>query len=158
MTLRGGELPWHPVSPRLRTVRWIVLGGIVLVVVLVCGGLALTVSGWFWAGVAVAGIGGPWTAWIVARQVSAMSWIELEEELVIRRGRMFRTLVSVPYGRMQYVDLHSGPLLRAFDLASVEIHTGSPESGGHLSGLSVGEAEALRTRLAARGESQRAGL
>ena len=44
------------------------------------------------------------------------------------------------------------------DLASCEIHTASPESGGLLPGLPVAEAEALRSRLAARGEAQRAGL
>jgi membrane protein YdbS with pleckstrin-like domain len=101
---------------------------------------------------------GLWAAWVVGRQVSAISWVELEEEIVIRKGRLFRTLVSVPYGRLQYVDIQSGPLARAFGIASCEIHTASPESGGSLPGLPVAEAEALRARLAARGEAQRAGL
>ena len=92
------------------------------------------------------------------RQVSAISWVELDEEIVIRKGRMLRTLVSVPYGRLQYVDIQSGPLARANGIASCEIHTASPESGGSLPGLPVAEAEALRSRLAARGEAQRAGL
>jgi uncharacterized protein len=64
----------------------------------------------------------------------------------------------VPYGRLQYVDIQSGPLARALGIASCEIHTASPESGGSLPGLPVAEAEALRSRLAARGEAQRAGL
>jgi membrane protein YdbS with pleckstrin-like domain len=101
---------------------------------------------------------GLWSAWVIARQVSAISWIELDEELVIRKGRIFRSLVSVPYGRLQYVDVQSGPLMRAFGLAQIELHTSSPQSGGDLSGLTIAEAEELRTRLAARGESQRAGL
>ena len=49
-------------------------------------------------------------------------------------------------------------LARAFGIASCEIHTASPESGGSLPGLPTAEAEALRARLAARGEAQRAGL
>jgi membrane protein YdbS with pleckstrin-like domain len=96
--------------------------------------------------------------WVVRRQVSAITWTELEEELVVRRGRLFRTLVSVPYGRLQYVDVQSGPLSRRLGMARVELHTASPESGGHIPGLPIEEAEALRTRLAARGEAQRAGL
>ena len=75
-----------------------------------------------------------------------------------RPGPTARRLVSVPYGRLQYVDLQSGPLMRAFGLASCEIHTASPESGGSIPGLPAAEAEALRARLAARGEAQRAGL
>ena len=85
-------------------------------------------------------------------------WVELDEEIVIRRGRLFRSLVSVPYGRLQYVDIQSGPLMRSQGIATCEIHTASPESGGSLPGLPVTEAEALRARLSARGEAQRAGL
>ena len=55
-----------------------------------------------------------WVAWVIHRQVGAISWVELDEEIVIRKGRLFRTLVSVPYGRLQYVDIQSGPLARAF--------------------------------------------
>jgi membrane protein YdbS with pleckstrin-like domain len=43
-------------------------------------------------------------------------------------------------------------------MATVELHTASPQSGGQIPGLPTAEAEALRERLAARGESQRAGL
>ena len=103
-------------------------------------------------------LGGLWAVWLVGRQVTAISRVELDEEIVIRKGRMLRTLVSVPYGRLQYVDIQSGPLERAFGIASCEIHTASPESGGSLPGLPVAEAEALSSRLAARGEAQRAGL
>ena len=101
---------------------------------------------------------GLWAAWVIGRQVSAITWVELDEEIVIRKGRLFRSLVSVPYGRLQYVDIQSGPLMRAHGIASCEIHTASPESGGSLPGLPVAEAEALRERLSARGEAQRAGL
>jgi hypothetical protein len=99
-----------------------------------------------------------WLLWLVRRQVSAISWAEQPEELVIRKGRLWRSLVSVPYGRLQLADMESGPVARHFGLASVQIHTASPRSGGSIPGLPVEEAEALRTRLTERGESQRAGL
>ena len=90
--------------------------------------------------------------------VDVAACLELDEEIVIRKGRIFRSLVSVPYGRLQYVDIQSGPLMRAFGIAACQVHTASPESGGSLPGLPVEEAEALRARLARRGEAQRAGL
>ncbi len=158
VTLRGGELPWRGVSPRLRTVRLILLAVALVPAVLAAAILAVLLTAWLWLAVGGLLVLGVWAAWLIGRQVSAISWIEIEEELVIRKGRLLRSLVSVPYGRMQFVDLASGPLLRAFDLAALELHTGSPESGGSIPGLPTQEAEALRSRLAARGESQRAGL
>jgi uncharacterized protein len=158
VTLRGGELAWQPVSPALRTVRLITLATFTGPLLLAGLVVALVVTPWVWLGVLGVLVLAVWAAWVIHRQVGAISWVELEEEIVIRKGRLYRTLVSVPYGRLQYVDIQSGPLARAFGIASCEIHTASPESGGSLPGLPTAEAEALRARLAARGEAQRAGL
>jgi membrane protein YdbS with pleckstrin-like domain len=158
VTLRGGDLPWRAVSPELTLVRLITLAITLAVPLIASIASAVLVTRWLWIATAVIVVIGLWSAWVIARQVSAISWIELDEELVIRKGRIFRSLVSVPYGRLQYVDVQSGPLMRAFGLAQIELHTSSPQSGGDLSGLTIAEAEELRTRLAARGESQRAGL
>jgi membrane protein YdbS with pleckstrin-like domain len=152
------DLPWVRVSPALATVRTIVLLGVLGAVAVVGVMLALVVTAWLWILVLVAAVVALWGVWLIRRQVSAISFAELEEDLVIRKGRMFRRLVAIPYGRLQYVDLQSGPLSRQFGLAGLELHTASPESGGDIPGLPIADAEALRERLAARGESQRAGL
>lgn len=158
VTLRGGDLPWRPVSPKLARVRLISLAAVLVPLLVVTGVVGVLVTRWALLGSLALLLGGAWAVWVVRRQVSAISWVELDEEIVIRKGRLFRSLVSVPYGRLQYVDIQSGPLARAHGIASCEIHTASPESGGSLPGLPVAEAEALRSRLAARGEAQRAGL
>ena len=158
VTLHGGDLPWRPVSPKLARVRLITLGIVLAPALLATLLVGVFVTRWALLGSALVVVLGLWAAWVVARQVSAISWVELDEEIVIRKGRLYRSLVSVPYGRLQYVDIQSGPLARAHGIASCEIHTASPESGGSLPGLPVAEAEALRARLAARGEAQRAGL
>ncbi len=158
VTLFGGGQHWRPVSPALAQVRLIVLAVVLGPVAVAAVVLAVLLTPWVWLALLAVVVVAAWSAWVIVRQVSAASWVELDEELVIRRGRLFRTLVSIPYGRLQYVDLESGPLARAFGIASVEIHTASPESGGTIPGLPVAEAEALRSRLAARGEAQRAGL
>lgn len=158
VTLRGDELPWRPVSPALRTVRLVTLFVWLAPFAVAFVALALLVSSWFWVGAGATVAVTAWGAWLIGRQVSAISWIELPDEIVIRKGRVFRSLVSIPYGRLQYIDVESGPLMRSRGIASCEFHTASPESGGTLPGLPVAEAEALRGRLAARGEAQRAGL
>ncbi len=158
VTLYGNGLGWRPVSPRLATARLVLLGATVLPVAVAALVLAIVLTPWLWLAVLAAAVAAAWAAWVIVRQVSAASWVELDEELVIRRGRLFRSLVSIPYGRLQYVDLQTGPLARLLGITSVEIHTASPQSGGVIPGLPVQEAEALRSRLAARGEAQRAGL
>ncbi len=158
VTLQGGDLPWRRVSPKLVPVRLLSMALVNLVPLVATMVLALTVTRWLWIATGALVIVLLVEAWIIVRQVSAISWVELPEELVIRKGRMLRTLVSVPYGRLQYVDVQSGPFMRAFGLATVQLHTASPASGGSISGLPIEEAEALRARLAARGETQRAGL
>ncbi|MGL5852962.1 MAG: PH domain-containing protein [Phycicoccus sp.] len=158
VTLHGGTLPWRRVSPALATVRVISLAGTLALPALAGVVVGALVAPWAFGATGALLLFGGWCSWLVRRQVSAISWVELDEEIVIRRGRLFRTLVSVPYGRLQYVDIQSGPLARAFGIAECEIHTASPESGGSIPGLPVAEAEALRARLAARGEAQRAGL
>ena len=151
-------VPWRPVSPGLATARLLVLAVFVMPLIVVAVVLAVTVWDGLWAVAGVLLVGAAWSAWVIRRQVPAITWAEGPEELVIRRGRMFRTLVSVPYGRMQFVDVESGPLERRFGMATVQLHTASPESGAEVPGLPTAEAEALRTRLAARGEAQRSGL
>lgn len=158
VTLHGGELAWRPVSPALARVRLIVLAALLVPPALAALVVGVLVTRWALLGLVAVAVAGLWGAWLVGRQVGAISWVELDEEIVIRKGRLFRSLVSVPYGRLQYVDIQSGPLARAHGIASCEIHTASPESGGSIPGLPVDEAEALRTRLSARGEAQRAGL
>ena len=55
----------------------------------------------------------------------AWAYAERPEELLLRSGVMWRTIVVVPYGRLQYVDVEAGPLARALGIASVQLHTAS---------------------------------
>ncbi|MFN8046171.1 MAG: PH domain-containing protein [Dermatophilaceae bacterium] len=158
VTLHGGDLPWRTVSSKLATVRLLGLAAGSLVPIVAAAVVAVLLTRWAWLAVAAFVVIALVEAWVVTRQVSAISFVELDEELVIRKGRLLRTLVSVPYARLQYVDVQSGPLMRAFGLASLQLHTASPASGGSMSGLPIAEAEALRARLMERGESQRADL
>ena len=110
-------MPWQPVSPRLVTARLAVLAALLVVPLLVTVALAVAVSSALWVAVGVVVLVGAWATWVILRQVPAISWLELDDELVVRRGRLFRSLVTVPYGRLQYVDVQSGPLVRALGIA-----------------------------------------
>lgn len=149
---------WRPVSPELSRVRRVSVT-VVLAAVAVAGVVAAAlITPWIVAVPVAAVLLWLWLMWLIPRQVSAISWAELPEELAIRKGRLWRSLVTIPYGRIQYVDISSGPYKRSRGIADLTINTASPASSGDIPGLPVDLAEELRVRLAAHGEAQRAGL
>jgi membrane protein YdbS with pleckstrin-like domain len=80
------------------------------------------------------------------------SWRLFPLVLELRRGVVFRHLVSVPRARVQHTDVERGPLERRFGLATLVVHTaGHDDSEIRLAGLEHGVALALRDRLLAGG-------
>lgn len=90
-------------------------------------------------------------ACIIPRQVRAMGYLENSDDLVLRRGILFRNQVAVPYGRIQYVDIHQGPLQRAFGVTRISITTAGGGTASTFEGLPMDEAERLRDELTQRG-------
>src|SRR4029078_13200475 len=74
VTLRGGDLPWRPVSPMLTRVRLITAAAVVLPLLLVPLALGVFVSRWVLLGTLAVLLVGLWAAWLISRQVSAISW------------------------------------------------------------------------------------
>jgi membrane protein YdbS with pleckstrin-like domain len=95
---------------------------------------------------------------LVERNYRAWGYVERDEDLYITNGVLFRTLVAVPYGRMQLVEVASGPLERAFGLASVSLKTASAETNATIPGLTPDEAARLRDRLTELGETRESGI
>jgi len=150
---------WQPVSPRLAAAR-LATTAIVLGVPLVAGVVVALVTGeaWVWAFPAAALALAVWCAVLIPRQVRSIGYAERADDLLIRKGIVFRSMVVVPYGRMQYVDVQAGPLARAFGIAQVQLHTASPGTDAAIDGLPPDEASRLRDGLASRGEARLAGL
>ena len=152
---------WQPVSPALARMRR-VLVAVVAAPMLV----ALAVTAWLlslpvalWLPLAVVVVALAAVGWVqVSRNARWWAYAERDEDLYVRHGVMFRRLVVVPYGRMQYVDVQAGPLEQVFRIASVHLHTASPGTSARIPGLPAGEAARLRDRLTSLGEAQAAGL
>jgi uncharacterized protein len=151
---------WQSLSPKLITVRRLILAmfaGAVLIAAIV---VAFTPSPKWVAGLiaavaaAILIIGWPW----VGRRVRSWGYAERTDDLVVGSGIWFRRLVVVPYGRLQFVDVKAGPIDRSFGLTSVQLHTAAASSDAAIPGLSPEIAAQLRDRLAARGEQRSAGL
>lgn len=88
----------------------------------------------------------------------AIGYAELPEELAIRKGIMFQKLVMVPYGRMQQVNVETGPILSRYGLAKVKLVTASAATNAEIPGLPLAEAERLREKLTELGRAHMEGL
>ncbi|NLF05871.1 MAG: PH domain-containing protein [Actinomycetales bacterium] len=147
------------VSPALIKVRVIVsciwLGGLAVIGAVLA---VATKAAWVWAFPAVFVALLVWALWLVPRQVRAIGYAERDDDLLLRKGILLRSMVVVPYGRMQYVDVSAGPVARALGIASVQLHTAAAATDASIPGLPAAEAARLRDQLASRGESRRSGL
>lgn len=114
-----------------------------------------------------------WT-WITALSIGLVIWVwrfiraprayrrwgyaETDTDVYLTRGLLVRNFDCVPYGRMQVVNVSSGPIERLFGLSTVQMVTSSVTGSITIPGLISDEAAALRDRLIEHGESQQAGI
>jgi membrane protein YdbS with pleckstrin-like domain len=150
---------WRPVSTDLIWVELIRMAvGVTLILAGLGTGWALTGNPLFAPALAVAVLITGWRVSVVVRAVRAWGYAERDRDLLVRHGLLVRRLSIVPYARMQFVDVTAGPLERAFDLATVQLHTAAAASDARVPGLRPAEAARLRDRLAALGEDRAEGL
>jgi membrane protein YdbS with pleckstrin-like domain len=156
------ELPgltWRRVSPRYVVVD-LVSTAIFWLVFAALASLPAYFSGteWLWfipAGLIVIMI---IVLAFVPRRVRSIGYQLRDDDLLFRRGLLFQRFVSVPYGRMQLVDINRGPISRAVGLSDLRFVTAAASSGVAIPGLAVADAEELRDQLVALAETRRAGL
>lgn len=154
------DVPWRRVAHSYLYVR--LLGTLAGWIPLICGATGLS---WMWWGSTAAWIAAGATvallclrAVVVVRAVRAWGYAERDDDLLIRHGVWTKRLSIVPYGRMQFIDISSGPIDRMFGLAMVKLHTASAGSDSTVPGLAPDVAAGLRDRLAERAKSEREGL
>ena len=150
---------WQRVSPHLATIRRILIlipTGLLLLVGVLLGLLLSWGVGIVLVGLAVAAYGWGWV-W-AGRNQRSWGYAENADDLLVTSGVMFRRLVAIPYGRMQFVDVQAGPLARAYGVATVTLHTASTETAADIPGLPAAEATRLRNRLTELGEAHGAGV
>jgi membrane protein YdbS with pleckstrin-like domain len=154
-----GAGEWKRVSPKYLVVE---LVGTVLFGLIAC---AVALALWL-------GLGQQWAAYpgaVIAvitivtlvlepRRVRSIGYQMRQDDLLFRRGIMFQRFVSVPYGRMQLVDITRGPVARWLGLADLKFVTAAASTGVSIPGLPEADADALRDRLVELAESRRAGL
>jgi len=151
---------WRRVSPKFVWVDLVtnVIPGLIAAAVMAGIWLFVERFWWLWIPAVAALVVTIIVAAFTPRRVRSIGYQLREDDLVFRRGIMWRRIVSVPYGRMQLVDVTRGPIARAVGLAELKFVTAAAATGVTIPGLPEAEAEELRDRLVALAESRRAGL
>lgn len=152
----------QPVSAKLIPARYI--GGIIgyligIAAVIACVVLAIRFDWWWMHLIALLPLILVLQGLLLTpRRVRAIGWREGDEELVIATGILFRSLQTVPFGRIQSVEISEGPVERRYGIASLEISTAAAGTSTTLPGLPREDAERLRQRLIDRGIATMAAL
>ena len=151
---------WSGPSARLATLRHVEAGAVTAVALLAGVGAALAAGSGLAAGVVAVAVvvAGAVADRLLVRRVRAWGFATRDDDLLVRRGVLFRRLSVIPYGRMQFVDVTAGPLERAFGLASLHMHTAAAASDARVPGLAAADATRLRDELSRLGEARAAGL
>ena len=151
--LQPGAPGMHPVSRTLAYVRLVppTVGLIIAV------GLAVWLHLQMWVWMVLIGLC-LWGMWVAVRSATAIAWLETDTDLVVRKGRMWRRVTIVPYGRIQFVRLSQGPVARMLGLTTAHINTASAASDCSIPGLPHEVATELRDRLSNQAKERMTGL
>ncbi|MGW6402742.1 PH domain-containing protein [Streptomyces sp. NPDC055134] len=155
----GVEPVWTGLPRGLLKVRRLLLVLWLVPLTVAVGVLLGVFAGGVWAAFALLPLAGLLWGWpMLGRNWRSWRYAERADDLLISRGVLWREETIVPYGRMQLVEVTSGPLERKFGLASLQLHTAAAATDATIPGLTPAEAERLRDRLTELGEARSAGL
>ena len=153
------EPVWTGLPPGLLKMRRLLLVVWLGLLTVVLGVLLNLFAGPAWAAFALLPLALMAWGWVVmGRNWRSWRYAERADDLLITRGVLWHHETIVPYGRMQLVEVTSGPVERHFGLASVQLHTAAAATDATIPGLVPAEAERLRDRLTELGEARSAGL
>ena len=147
---REGEAltPLHP-----NYVKVVRLGTMLLVLPFVIGALVLEFAGELPRGAFIAPILLLALYLIIRaplRRYHARGYRMGEDRLRVVRGLIFRSDTVVPFGRVQHIDVHQGPVERVYGLATLVLHTaGNHNASVSLPGLAHADAMAMREDIRA---------
>lgn len=155
----GDEPQWLALPPGLLTMRRLLLVVWLGLLALAAGLVPGLLAGPGWAAFAALPLAVLLWGWVMLeRNWRSWRYAERADDLLISRGVLWHRETIVPYGRMQLVEVTSGPVERHFGLSSVQLRTAAAATDAAIPGLDPAEAERLRDRLTELGEARSAGL
>ena len=163
-TIDLAQVDWKPVSPKYvqlrltRVITWSLAWFLLSFAPLVLTLLEIErFEPWaYWGLPVLVAIWRVFTFFLLKGRFRVLGYSERADHLLRRSGLFFRSVKIIPYGRIQYVDVSSGPIENLLSLASVRVMT--PASGTKIPGLDRAEADRLREVLTELSDAKRVGL
>jgi membrane protein YdbS with pleckstrin-like domain len=97
--------------------------------------------------IAVGAGGGLLVAWWTGLVWRAWQFRIGDHALHLRHGVLVRRESTIPFHRVQHIDLEAGPLERRMQLTSLILRTASASSDATIPGIDAADAEELRHRI-----------
>ncbi|MFD2675292.1 PH domain-containing protein [Gulosibacter bifidus] len=152
------QIQWRSISSKLafREVASMLLGAVCWGVVAVVLLATTSAYGPYWLIGAVPAVLTLCFVPMAFARVRSIGYALRQDDLLTRRGIMYRQQKAVPYGRLQHIDVKQS----AFDrmLGIYTLHVVTAASSVAIPGLTKAESEGLRDHLIAVAETRRAGL
>jgi hypothetical protein len=145
----GDELtPLHPNYVKVVRIGWLVLAIPLTIAALVLELADLLPRGSFAIPILLLAL------WLIVRvplrRYQARGYQLGGDRLRVVRGLLFRSDTVVPFGRVQHIDVHQGPVERGYGLATLVLHTaGTHNASVSLPGLAHADALAMREQIRA---------
>jgi len=153
----SGELPsveavqfqkLPPQALKLRIIGWAIFQGILL---LALAGFWVFVGmkWWILPAFPVWGIQAAFFFWMTHKRFYREAYAIREKDLIHVKGYLHRSQLTVPYSRVQHVEIKQGPIARSLGLGSISVYTAGT-SGGYLviSDIEFSEAERIKQFIA----------
>lgn len=136
------QLP--PQALKLRVIGWGIFQGILLLALIgfwVFSGM----KWWSLPAFPVWGIQAAFFYWMMHKRFYREAYAIREKDLIHVKGYLQRSQLTVPYSRVQHVEIKQGPIARSLGLGSISVYTAG-SSGGSLgiSDIEFTEAERIK--------------
>jgi len=160
----GTERPLDPGFVLLQRLRGLIATAVIALGLLIALAITTPLAGWSKPTLVLALLAG-WSALVVGLGAWTWFWPQLEYRYIawrlgeagleIRRGVVWREVVSVPRTRVQHTDVTHGPIERSFGLATLVVFTaGTTHASVTLGGLTRDVGEQIRDYLIAGGSGR----
>ncbi|MBT1018353.1 PH domain-containing protein [Canibacter sp. lx-72] len=107
---------------------------------------------WFIVGATILGALLSW------RRIISIGYALRDDDFLFFQGFLFHKMTAVPYGRLQLVEIKRGPIMRIFNLSSLQFVTAAATANVNLPGLKQAHAEQLRDELMRLAKDRRSDL
>jgi hypothetical protein len=136
---------------KVRLINWGIIQGLLLIgMVISLLVLRKELTIWHFAGIPTAWALQAWYfMWMAHNRYRAEGYALRENDIMHKKGHWWKTQLTVPYLRIQHIELEQGPIARYFGLGAVTVYTAGDSSGDlSISGIAYEEAERIKAFIA----------